>query len=101
MTLIVMPGLVPGISGASGAAMDCRVKPGHDEGYPWVVRFRIWYKYRPRKPASDPGDLAHFVKADLPTLDHAFGSWEKAHAKFAPIAAFRSNLSRPLMRGKG
>jgi hypothetical protein len=30
-------GRVPGISGASGAAMDGRVKPGHDEGYPWVV----------------------------------------------------------------
>jgi len=58
-------------------------------------------KYRPRKPESDPGDLAHFVKIDLLTLDHDFGSWEKAQAKFAPIAAFRSNLSRPLMRGKG
>jgi ABC-type sulfate transport system substrate-binding protein len=56
-------------------------------------------KYRPRKPESDPGDLAHFVKIDLLTLDHDFGSWEKAQGKFAPKRRFDRSTPRVPRKG--
>ncbi len=52
-----MPGLDPGIHRKNNfysKVMDCRVKPGNDDG--WVNVYEVWYKLRLRTRRLAPND---------------------------------------------